>query len=247
VKGSHAQALDRTCAAVFPAGQLVALADLRGATGIQVILAGDRAWVRWEPEDERVLRRVLAVPGVELYDRRDGAWYPHGRSLPEFGVPLDSTEMLTLDRAITPLPIQPTMPSHAGLEPLSLRLVRDPQARPASALRCRLVDLVDWVDTATTAQLLALLAARDGERMMLLGQGLASIGVGEKFWGDRVLTPLGFRPEPALPESALLGALGVIEGELLVIEADGCEVVPRDAFRPLSRAGFRLALAEAAQ
>jgi hypothetical protein len=81
--------------------------------------------------------------------------------------------------------------------------------------------------------------------VMLLGQRLPTMSEGEKFWGDRVLTPLGFRPEPDLPESALLVALGVDEGDLLVIEAEGCEVVPRDAFRPLSRAGFRLAVAEA--
>jgi hypothetical protein len=246
VKRSYAQSLDRACAASLPAGELVALADLRGATEIRVILSGDRAWVRWKPGDEGVLRRVLAVPGVELYDRRDGAWYPHGRSLPAFGVPLDSGEMLTLDRAITPLPFRPIMPGQSALEPLPLRLVRDDRARPATALRCRLVELSDWVDSATTAQLSDLLAAREGERVMLLGQRLPTIGDGEKFWGDRVLTPLGFRPEPDLPESALLGALGVDEGDLLVIEDIGCEVVPREAFHPLSRAGLRLALAEAA-
>jgi hypothetical protein len=246
VKGTYAQSLDQTCAAGLPAVEIVALADLRGAPGIRVILAGDRAWVRWSPGDERVLRRVLAVPGVELYDRRNGAWHPHGRSLPAFGVPLDSDEMLTLDRAITPLPVRPSMPGQTAWEPLALSLARDTRPRPASALRCRLLELTDWVDTVPTAQLSALLAAREGERVMLLGQRLPTIREGEKFWGDRVLTPLGFRPEPDLPESALLGALGVDEGDLLVIEADGCEVVPRDAFRPLSRAGYRLALAEAA-
>ena len=53
--------------------------------------------------------------------------------------------------------------------------------------------------------------------MMLLGQRLPTISEGEKFWGNRVLVPLGFRPAPALSESALLGALGVDEGDLLAL------------------------------
>jgi hypothetical protein len=236
--------LENTCAARLPLAGLVALADLRGTGGITVIIRGELAWVRWEPAHERVLRRLMVVPGAVLYDLRDGVWYPHGRRLPAFGVPLEMGEAVGLERAITPLPIEPRWPSESASGPVRLRLVRDDRPRPAAALRCRLGDLTDWVETATTVRLSAVLAAREGEHMMMLGRTLPTIAAGIRFWGDAVLVPLGFRTDPVLPESAVRGSLGLEEDELLVIDEHGCEVVPREAFRPLTRGAFRLALAE---
>ncbi len=57
-----------------------------------------------------------------------------------------------------------------------------------------------------------------------------------------MLTPLGFRPDPDLIERAILGALGVSKDELLILGHDACEIVPRDAFGPLTRASVRLSL-----
>jgi hypothetical protein len=48
--------------------------------------------------------------------------------------------------------------------------------------------------------------------------------------------------EPALPEPALLEAVGVGADELVLLDPDGAEVVPGDMFEPLSRAAVRLAV-----
>jgi hypothetical protein len=234
--------LDDVCCASLPPPSLAVLADLRARGGITVTLAGGRAWVRWEPGDEAVLSRVFPVPGAELFARRDGLWYRPGRHLPSFGLPVDADEAaVPLHRAIFPQPIRATAPDEAAPTPARLRLVRDDRERAASALRCGLEDLAAWAELATSAQLGASRAARAGDQVMLIGRPLPPIGGGERFWGTLVLVPLGFQAEPALPEPALRRALGVGDGEVLVLEADGFEAVPREAFRPLSRAGVRLA------
>jgi hypothetical protein len=240
------QPLDDVRAASLPAASVAALAGLRDRPGIAVLVAGDRAWVRWGGGDESALERLLAVQGVALFDLRDGVWYPHGSRLPASGVPLDSAGFLPIARALIPVPIRPVMPGPVTPAPLRLTLVRDGEARPASALRCTLDELGRWSETATTRRLRALSAARSGSTLLVVGKALPPIAGGERFWGDRALVPLGFRPEPCLRELALLAALGVPNDHRLLIDSAGSEAVPMDAFRPLTRAGLRLACEEAA-
>jgi len=81
-----------------------------------------------------------------------------------------------------------------------------------------------------------------GDRVLLLGRPLPPIPGAERFWGGRILVPLGFRTDPEPPEPALCGALGAGDDEFLVLTQEGAETVPLRAFRTLTRAGVRLAL-----
>jgi hypothetical protein len=63
-----------------------------------------------------------------------------------------------------------------------------------------------------------------------------------RLWGDDLLVPVGFRPDPDLPPATLREAVGAEADELVVLDEAGAEVVPRAAFAPLTRAGVRLAL-----
>jgi hypothetical protein len=103
-----------------------------------------------------------------------------------------------------------------------------------------------WAETAPTARIEGLRAARAGGLVLVLGRPAPAVDGGERFWGVRVLVPLGFRPAPALPEPALLEVVGAVAGGLVVLTGEGAEVMPLGAFRPLTRAGVRLALAAAA-
>jgi hypothetical protein len=235
--------LDRVYLARLPVSALAVLAGLRREAGISVVLEGDRAWVLWEPGAEAVLRRVLPVPGVELFVRREGLWHRHGQHLPAFGLPEALAEGgLPLHRAVVPVPVRAVPPGPEAPRPTRLGLVRDERVRPATALRCSLAELGRWAETATTAEIGALRAARAAERVLVLGARLPALAGGERFWGARVLVPLGFRAEPDLPETALRAALHVTDEALLVLETEGFEAVPRDALRPLSRSSIRLAL-----
>src|SRR5262245_57183690 len=225
----------------LPKSALSALADLRRREDVRVLESGDRVWVFWESGDRQVLRRLLPVSGVELFEHREGLWYRPGGHLPIFNVPEDQ-DAVSLSLAITPFPIVPEMRGRLDLQPARLTLTRDEQPRATRALRCRLAELAAWADSASTAELREIRAAREADQALLLGSSLPPILRAERFWGDRVLVPLGFCPEPAWPESALREALSVSEGELLLLASDRVEVIPIEVFQPLTRSGVRLAL-----
>jgi hypothetical protein len=129
-----------------------------------------------------------------------------------------------------------------SLQPITLSLVHDHRPRHTTGLLCGLSELGRWADGATTARIVSIQAARAGDQVLLLGGKLPLLSGSERFWGERVLVPLGFRAEPALPERALLEAVGAGEDDLLLLGSQGAELVSRKAFQPLTRAGIRLAL-----
>ena len=87
-------------------------------------------------------------------------------------------------------------------------------------------------------------AAIDGQRVLLRGQRLPLLPGSQRYWGRHVLVPLGFRPDPGLPESALVELLRLHEEQIAMLNADRVELVPIRAFMPLSRAAVRLACRE---
>jgi hypothetical protein len=231
---------DVGCASL-PRDELAALAEVRCEAGVTVALDGKRAWVRWQAGDERVLRLVLPVAGVRLYVERGGHWYRHGRHLPDFTFPED-LEYRPLAHVLVPAPAAIVRPPVVRPQPVLVRLVADQRPRTTTALVCGLAELERWADTVSSVRLATLRAACCQERVLLRGERLPLLPGGERYWGDRVLLPLGRRPEPELPESALAEALGIGVEELLLLKETGAEGVPCRALQPLTRAGLRLAL-----
>jgi hypothetical protein len=237
--------LHDVCCASLPPESLAALAAVRELTEVRVALAAGRAWVRWEPGEERVLRAVLPVSGVELYVRRDGRWHRHGHHLPAFDFPAQLDER-PVHQVLTPAPVRPVPPPSVQPRPIALALVADARPRPGSAMRCGVLELARWADTVPAARLAALRAGQCEGRVLLLGTRLPPLARGERFWGGQLLVPLGRRPDPDLPASAVREALGIAADEVLLLTDAGAEVVPTSAFRPLTRAQVRLAAGEVA-
>jgi hypothetical protein len=208
--------LHEVCRASLPREALPVLAGLRARSSVHVTLEAERAWVSWPEGDEEVLRRVLPVSGVELYVHRDGRWHRFGHHLPAFGA-TSRGEPQPLDRVLYPAPVQPVPPPASGLQPVALGLAPDHRPRQASAGAYGLSELTAWAEAVPSARLKALRAACHDGRVLLLGTRLPPLPGGERFWGERVLVPLGYRPEPALPESAVREALGAAEEELLLV------------------------------
>ena len=231
--------LDACRAARLPLAGLAALAPLRAAGGVRVI-GGDPAWVTWDGPRPDVVAAFLTVPGTELFEPRDGRWFRSGDRLPAFDVPPPGDPVL-LDRAVIPGPFAEKEPGDRELKRVPLRLVRSDTPRPTSAARCSLTALQIWADAATSTEIGVVKAARCGDVVWLLGSRLPALSGGERFWGDRVLIPLGFRPEPDWPEAALREAANVGPDELLVLTEPGSEAIPTDAFRPLTRGSIRRA------
>jgi MoxR-vWA-beta-propeller ternary system domain bpX2 len=242
--------------ASFRADDLRVLADLRGRGEIRVMLAGDRAWVCWPTDSGMILDilvgRILPLEGVELFTERGGRWYRLWDHLPAFGVPFrDGDDGVLLDRLLIPDKLSAQRPERRISGPLRVGLVRDEAARPATAMRCSFRVLFVWADQATTSQLSCLQGAwrkaSDGEGQVAEAFVLGSPGKlpllpeSMRYWGTDLLVPLGFRADPDLPQGAIRRVVGAGEGDLVVLDEEGFELIAWDAFKPLDRAGVRLA------
>jgi hypothetical protein len=235
--------LHDVCCASLPEASLPVLAGLRATPGLDVALASGRAWVRWQAGDEEVLRRLLPVAGVELYVPREGRWHRFGRHLPAFAFPT-GLEYRPLHQVLFPAPMLPLPPRPPGLRPVSLTIVPADRPRRATALACGPAELARWADAASEARLRSLRAAQAAGRVLVLGERLPEVPSGRRYWGEAVLVPLGYRPDPDLPAEAIRAALGLAAEELLLLDEGRAEVVPGLALRPMTRAGIRLALQE---
>jgi hypothetical protein len=236
-----AEPLHDVCCASLPVESLPALAELRAHQGIRVKRDGGLAWIFWKAGDAAVLRRVLPVRGAEVFARSGDFWVRPGHSLPAFGVP-DETGTKPLAEVVFPEAVRPLMKERLALERVRLTLTRDDRPRPATALLCRLDELGRWADGVPESRLSSLEAAQCDELALVRGDRLPELAGGERFWGVVVLTPLGFRPEPALAERELGRALGLADNDLALLTAEGAEVIDNGLFRRLTRAGLYLAL-----
>ncbi len=239
--------LEDVACACLPRSALGALAGLRRLAGVSVRVEGDRAWVWWEPGEGRVLRAVLPVEGVELFEERGEEWFRAGRRLPAPGVP-DRGGSVPIDRAVLPSAFEASSPGGERPRPARLRLARGGGPRPSSALLCPLVEVARWAEWVPSGVLGAIRGAISGPRVLLLGEDLPPLAGSQRFWGRLVLTPLGFECRPRLGEGAIVEAFGAGEDAVLRLAAGGpeggeatVEAIPLAAFGPLTRAGVRLA------
>ncbi len=217
-----------------------------------------------------VARTLMAARDAELFVERGGTWYRLGAHLPAFEVPFrDGADGAPLDAVVIPSPVtalRPGRPIDVG--PVPINLVRDEseQPRPTAALGCSLDALAQWVESAPSL-LLAPLACvwrevspgHDGSghrdappiaAMTLVlgapGARLPVLSASTRYWGGGtglLMVPLGYRIEPNLPEETIRGVLGAGPDDLVFLAENRVELVPRRSFRPLTRAGVRLAVA----
>ena len=228
----------------LPVAGLEALAGLRDRADVFVRIVEAVAWVAWEPADggrDPVREALLPVPGVHFFIREGEHWRPVGRRLPAFDAA--ATDLgpgaLPLHRVLLPGPIRWEWP-RGEPRPARLGLARDDRPRRASALRVAATALGPWADRAPSARLEAVRAARSGDRVLLVGRRLPALPGADRYWGHRVLVPLGLRVAPALPEQLLAEALDLPDGATALIGPDlAVEVVPPGVLTTLTRASAR--------
>jgi hypothetical protein len=231
------------CCASLPPGLLEALAAVRAVPGVRVLQTSERLWVSWNG-DERVLRAVMSLPGVVLYASRDGTWQRVGARLPAFEVPAEG-DYRPLHDVLFPAPAYP-LPAPAEdaqrWTKHAIRLAPDQLPRATSGLLIGLDAFLAWADTVPDARLRKLRGALSGRELFVRGARLPLLPGGRRFWGERVLRPVGMRLEPDLPESIVREAGRVNDDELFVVHADGRgEAIPDAALQPLARAALRRA------
>jgi MoxR-vWA-beta-propeller ternary system domain bpX2 len=230
-------------AARLPTSFLHVLAPIRNSSDIRVHVTGDIAWVVWPAGRTEVARRLLSVPGVELFVRREARWFRFRSRLPTAAAP-PSGDGATLTALLLPARFEPIAPQNTALQSIEIRIVRGGQPKPATALTCLITDLGKWAETATTKELSAVKAARSGSRAVLLGAKLPPVPGAVRYWGDELMVPIGFRVVPDLPAGTIREAIGVATDEIALLDSSGAERIPRAAFETLTRAGLQLACRE---
>ncbi len=228
-------------AAHTPAAGAAALGPVRHRAEVRVFPDGDRLWVRWPAGRADAVRCLLPVPGVVFLVSRGGAWFPFGSRLPTADRPPEG-EGFPIAAVLSPSRFHSAGPPEIATPPVLLRIVRGGDVKPATALACDLTDLTSWADSATTAELAAALAVIAGDRIVLRSAKPPTVRGGTRYWGDDVLVPVGFRPDPDLRADVLRAAAGAAADELVLLDESGVELIPHGAFAPVSRAGLRLAL-----
>jgi hypothetical protein len=229
-------------AARLPAAGLARLAAVRHLAGVAVQLDGETAWVHWPAGRVEVVRCLMPVAGVQFYRASGGEWFRFDSRLPSSEQP-PSSEKKSIANVIVPDRTDPRPPTDTPLSPVGLGVARGGPPRPATALLCAVRDLAGWADAATTRELAGVSAALHADRALLLGDRLPFAPAGTRFWGETVLAPVGFRPDPPLPPAVIRDAVGAAADELVFMTEAAVEIVPRAAFAPLTRPKLRLALA----
>jgi hypothetical protein len=107
-----------------------------------------------------------------------------------------------------------------------------------------LTELGRWADRTSSARLASIQAARSGDQILLLGEHLPLLHPSERFWGRRILVPLGYALDPALPEGALSEALGLDAEEIVLVRSEQTQIISQTALQTLTRSAIRLALGE---
>ncbi len=226
--------------ACIPVTSLPLLAGLRRHTGIRVALYGPDAWLQWPGGDEQVVAQLLAIAGVRFYREREDAWYAHGSRLPAHHLPAQEPSR-PLDQVLLP-PAKERQPVIVPrIEPVRVRLISDNLPRPTTALICSPVVLSEWADHAPCSHIERLRGARCNSRVLILGESLPLLPENRRFWGERLLIPLGQRYEPAVSENDLLEAWGASADEIVLFDGLQAEIIPTKSLMPLSRASIRLA------
>jgi len=226
------------CCARVPESALPVLADMRTSRGIRVARNGEWAFVRWEQGDERVVERLLAVSAVEFYEQRNGTWHRAGRSLPAFDFPANLHYRPLLEE-LTPAPLAAVTPPALASAPVPIVLVADARTRPTTTMECGIRELARWADGMPSNCLERLRAAYARGRLLVRGSRLPLLEHNIRYWGERVLVPLGFRLEPAVPESCCCTALNLDPDDSVLFRKESCEIIPAEAFSTLTRAGIR--------
>ncbi|MCL4729382.1 MAG: hypothetical protein KJ044_02960, partial [Planctomycetes bacterium] len=209
---------------------------LRGAPGLTVRLEGETAWVRWSSADATVVSALLPAPGAAFFERRDGHWLPCGARIP-VDVPTD--DFAPLASLLFPQPVSVVSTEAPAVAAVRFHVARSDRVRPCTAVVCTPATLAAWAGMAPDAQIGRLVACRSGNLALVLGTEPPWIPGSERYWGQRVLLPLGWRAEPELPPDALCEAAGCEPDDLLLWRNEPV-IVPRRALAPLTRAAARL-------
>lgn len=243
--------LDRVSLARLPWEAAPRLASSRDHRNLEIARAKADpgvAWIRWSAPDREIASVIHQIQGSLLYEQRQGAWYRPVSALPDFDVPLNlnfhSIGQVLLPARITPIEPPDQDESTEDLRSsstLKVTLAVSASWEPTSALRSGLDAVIEWAESVPSGLLRGLQAAWSGDEVLIRGERLPLIPGARRYWGQRVLIPLGLRLDPELSDRVVAQVLGIGPDTLVLWEQAAPELIPDQAFGRLSLAAIRSA------
>jgi hypothetical protein len=237
-------------AARIPTEALDQLASLRNQPFPRVFVSGSTTWLCWPAHHPALEIRLMAIPGAVLFIKEaDGLWRPIGQRIPSFDVPFNVAKFIPLANVLIPSHVDVIEAPRVGPAVVTVGLDPACTPRPATALLCAARRLSDWVMGTPSFVFARLSVAVLDDDVLIRGRAsdLPVVVSGRRFWGGRVLLPLGFVVTPRLEEKTLLRLLesqapGEVESVWIADDQGRFEPIALDQFEPWSRASARLTI-----
>lgn len=229
---------------------LRSLSHLRAQSDLLAHHAEGRIWLRWPARLRSITQLIQALTDAKLLHPRAWGWC-EGSSGFAVETP-DLTIFQPLAVVIHPQALPEGDGAHRSNLPaaakVELSIIPSTQQHPASAVLLPLT------------RLYALLRATPETLWKHLGvawhkqQALVRTSVGQalrldvppqnsqRFWGERVLVPLGWQLSVDAAEPVTLRLIGAKANEIALVQHKGISLIPEACFAPASRAGLRLAI-----
>jgi hypothetical protein len=229
----------------LPLAEVRALGLVLGWSGVEVLEAAPRLWLRASALSDEQWDACLRLPGADRFTLlsdgqliRVGNTVPHGRLPQGTWTPIRNALRLELPRADDGPTRRPT--------PTNLRLVRSTEPAEPNWL---LVKLADWVAYAATAPQvrLARLSFVAAERVAVAVRGEPLPPLAGRRFVERsgIVVPAGWTWAPALPAEIVREALKLAPGDCAWFGTDGTwRVISSGDWVQASRSAARLTAAE---
>ena len=211
---------------------------LRLEAGIEAGETPDAVWLRGKGEDESLRRRLQTLPADGRF-----VWLENGRLRPEGSLlatavlpELAWAPLRAWARVEAPAARLPAgLPARAGL-----RLVPSHAGGRSTALLLDLAVWRDWALAAPAARLerLVFAAAGDG-RVLVRGTPPPAAPGRHLVEADGVAIPAGLRCEPTVSAFVIRSVCGAGEGDTVLWDETGAQVLGRELFVPATRAAVR--------
>jgi hypothetical protein len=228
-----------------PRSSLAALAELRGAAGIEAGESGDYLWLVGSQLTELLEQKLRKVPGAELFTvNEDNELVPRGARIPRgYLVACDWASLKSFIAIHLPAA---TVPARAEINPVALRLVPSAQERASTHLLVEVDAWTRWVESAPLARLqcVQFAASADGQ-ILVAGDPLPTLS-GTHLWAEAgVVVPAGWEWLPRVSALTVRRAIGAAEDHTVIwLPESGYELLHASDFVVARRAAVR-ATAEA--